>query len=180
MSTLGTFSFWFFAVTAIAGAVGLITRRNAVSAVMCLVGTILSLAALYALLFAHFLAAIQVLVYAGAIMVLFVFVIMIINKEEDAPWALRGLAGKVLALVSLMYLLSRLAVVLWSVRLVPETAWRPGELESFGTTRALGRELFSTYLLPFEAVSLALLVAVVGALVLVRPNGSKTPGAVHE
>src|SRR5262249_14461146 len=89
--------FWLFALLAAGGSILTITRRNAVSAVMFLVGTFLGVAALYALLYAHFLAVIQILVYAGAIMVLFVFVVMILNKEEEEPWALRGILGKVLA-----------------------------------------------------------------------------------
>src|SRR5258707_1246857 len=69
-------------------------RRSAVAAVMALVLTFFGLAALYTLLSAHFLAAIQVLVYAGAIMTLFVFVVMVLNREEQEPWALRGVVTK--------------------------------------------------------------------------------------
>jgi NADH-quinone oxidoreductase subunit J len=135
---------------------------------MFLVGSFLGLSALYVLLYAHFLAVIQVLVYAGAIMVLFVFVIMILNKEEEEPWALRGLVTRVLAGAGLAYSLIRFIPFLWNLpRAVPEVA---GPLPAgYGTTQAMAEVLFGSYLFPFEAVSLVLLIAVVGALVLAHP-----------
>jgi NADH-quinone oxidoreductase subunit J len=160
--------FWLFGAMAIGGAIATITRRNLVTAVMCLVGTFLAIAGLFALLFAHFLTVIQVLVYAGAIMVLFVFVVMILNKEEEEPWALRGLVGKVLAGGALAYLLYRIITVLYNApKSIPEP---PMMAQSFGTTQAMGNTLFSSYLFPFEAVSIVLLIAVVGALVLAHPG----------
>lgn len=170
--------FWLFAAMAVTGAVAMITRKNAISAVMCLVGTVVALAALYAMLFAHFLSIIQVLVYAGAIMVLFVFVIMILNKEEEEPWALRGWFGKLLGGAALGYFLYRLIAVLADVpERLPEAPWDPQAKALYGTTRAVGRELFTTYLFPFEAVSIVLLVAVVGAIVLGRSHAQRgVPG----
>jgi NADH-quinone oxidoreductase subunit J len=171
----GALVFWAFALMAIAGAVAMITRRNAISAVMCLVGTIVAMAGLYAMLYAHFLAIIQVLVYAGAIMVLFVFVIMILNQEEEEPWA-RGLVGKIVAGGALGYLVVRLAAVLWGLRTADLPAIAPrGELETFGTTAEVGRTMFTDFLFPFEAVALLLLIAVVGALVLGRPHEAAAP-----
>jgi NADH-quinone oxidoreductase subunit J len=159
--------FWLFALMTVGGAILTITRKQAVSAVMFLVGTFLGIASLYALLYAHFLAVIQVLVYAGAIMVLFVFVIMILNKEEEEPWALRGLFGKLIAGLALIYLVIRLISVLWQV---PQKIVEPATIAAdYGTTRALADTMFGPYLFPFEAVSLVLLIAVVGALVLAHP-----------
>ena len=160
--------FWVFALICVGTALLVITRRNLVSAVMLLVGTFLAIAGLYATLYAHFLAVIQVLVYAGAIMVLFVFVIMILNKEEEEPWALRGLIGKGVAGLALLYLVVRLGGILWDVRKrLPETAtWTP----DFGTTKSIGSTLFSSYLFPFEFVSIVLLIAVVGGLVIAHPG----------
>lgn len=159
--------FWLFALIAVGGAIAMITRRNAVTAVMCLVGTLVSLAVLFAMLYAHFLAVIQVLVYAGAVMVLFVFVVMILNKEEEEPWATRGLIGKGVAGVGILYVTSRLVMTLWDLRAqLPTPAADTG---AFGTTKEVGRIMFSDYLFPFEAVSLVLLIAVVGALVLGHP-----------
>ena len=165
--------FWLFALMAVGGGLLTITRRNAVSAVMWLVATFLALAATYVLLFAHFIAVIQVLVYAGAIMVLFVFVIMILNKEEEEPWAARGLIGKGLAGLALIYLMGRLINVVY---LAPPVERRLCISDDFGTTLSLGKTLFSTYLFPFEAVSIVLLIAVVGALVLAHPSHSAQDG----
>ena len=165
------FMFWVFAALAVGGALMTITRKNAIAAVMFLVGTFLAIAALYTMLFAHFIAAIQVLVYAGAIMVLFVFVVMILNKEEDEPWAFRGWFGKAAAFGGLVYCLIRLVDVLWGVKdRMAEPAWRAGEFAAYGTTKAVGAELFTTYLFPFEAISVALLIAIVGAVVLAHPD----------
>jgi NADH-quinone oxidoreductase subunit J len=174
-------TFWIFAALAAGGAIATITRRNAVSAVMFLVGTFFAIAAVYALLFAHFMAAIQVLVYAGAIMVLFVFVVMILNKEEEEPWAMRGWLGKTLAGASLAYVVFLLLRVLWDVGKSPvlaEKAWRAGEFVQYGTTKAVGKQLFTSYLFPFEAISIALLIAIVGAVVLAHPEHA-TEGGGH-
>ncbi|MGZ3439394.1 MAG: NADH-quinone oxidoreductase subunit J family protein, partial [Polyangia bacterium] len=78
---------WIIAAFTVFGAVMTVTRRNNIAAVMSLVATFFGLAAMYAMLSAHFLAALQVLVYAGAIMTLFVFVIMVLNRDEAEPWA---------------------------------------------------------------------------------------------
>jgi NADH-quinone oxidoreductase subunit J len=119
--------FWLFALITIGCAIGMLTRRNAVGAVMFLVASFLGLAALYVLLYAHFVAVIQVLVYAGAIMVLFVFVTVTSPEVKGA--------------------------------LPP----------NFGTTRGMAEMLFGSYLFPFEAVSVVLLIAVIGAIVLAHP-----------
>ncbi|HLU67247.1 MAG TPA: NADH-quinone oxidoreductase subunit J, partial [Kofleriaceae bacterium] len=167
-------------------------RKNLIAAVMGMVGTFFALAGLYAMLYAHFLAVIQVLVYAGAIMVLFVFVVMILNRPEDEPWALQGLLGKALAGLAILYLVGRLSGVLWDVKDSPHAAVAaprpepvavsvrggaaehpaaaPPAQEDWGSTRAVGRVLFSEYLFPFEAVSLVLLVAVVGGIAVARPH----------
>jgi NADH-quinone oxidoreductase subunit J len=169
--------FWLFAIFAVVGAIATITRKNAISAVMCLVATFFAISGVYVLLLAHFMAAIQVLVYAGAIMVLFVFVVMILNKEEEEPWALRGWFGKALAGGALVYFLVRLVDVLWGVkRGLVEAPWKPGEFAAYGTTKTVGAQLFTNYLFPFEAISIALLIAIVGAVVLAHPDHPTNEG----
>jgi NADH-quinone oxidoreductase subunit J len=170
-------AFWGFAAASVIGALLTITRKNAVSAVMFLVGTFFAISAIYVMLFAHFMAAIQVLVYAGAIMVLFVFVVMILNKEEEEPWAVKGILGKAAAVGGLLYFLVRMVLLLWNMRaptggLGTEKPWLPGEFAAFGSTKAVGAELFTSYLFPFEAISVALLIAIVGAVVLAHPDHS--------
>ncbi len=158
-------TFWVCAVIVLGGALFTITRRNTVTAVMSLVGTFFGLAALYTLLSAHFLAAIQVLVYAGAIMTLFVFVVMVLNREEADPWAIRGFFTKViLGLAVTGYLTAR--VVIYLGRVPDGTKSLPPT--EFGSVSQIGDLLFGGYLFPFEAVSLLLLVAVIGAVVVAR------------
>ena len=167
-------AFWLFAAMSVAGSVFVITRRNLITGVMGMVGTFFALAGLYMLLYAHFLAVIQMLVYAGAIMVLFVFVIMILNKPEDEPYATTGKAGKAVAGVAMAYLVYRLASVLLSVDstvTAPQLAAPAATSQGYdwGSTAAVGWNLFNEYLFPFEAVSILLLVAVVGSIAIARP-----------
>jgi NADH-quinone oxidoreductase subunit J len=176
-SMWGNPAFYVFLVLA-AGTLGLaiftITRRNAVTAVVGLVGSFFCLAGIYVLLYAHFLAVMQILVYAGAIMVLFVFVIMMLGREESEPWALRSLFTKVVG-VAALFLIGYVVL-----RLIPTPALGAkggAPPESFGTVRAFGDVLFREYLFPFEAVSLLLLLAVIGAIVIARGRRAPAAGA---
>ena len=156
--------FWLLASLTTFFAIFTITRKNPVTAVMSLVATFFCLAGIYASLSAHFLAALQVLVYAGAIMVLFIFVIMILNREEVAPFSLRPLrVAGVLAGGYLLLKLIGLAVGL------PHAA--PSVLpDDFGTVAAIGDVLFRDFLYPFESISVLLLVAIVGGVVVSRSH----------
>ena len=158
--------FGLLAAGVIGGAVFTMTRRNPVTAVMSLVGTFFALAATYASLSAHFLAIIQILVYAGAIMVLFIFVVMILNREEVAPVALRGLGLRSLGVAAGIYLVIIFARI---VRVGAPTDL-PVLPETFGTVASIGDILFRDFLYPFEAISLLLLVAVVGGVVVSRSH----------
>jgi NADH-quinone oxidoreductase subunit J len=198
--------FWVFAGVCVAGSVFVITRRNLIAAVMGMVGTFFALAVLYMMLYASFLAVIQMLVYAGAIMVLFVFVVMVLNKPEDEPWGLVGLPGKILAGLAMLYLLARVVMLFWSVtppdqKLAAEAppqvavSWRERpraddtrptdqqglvpvtERYDFGSTAAVGNSLFGDYVFPFEAISILLLIAVVGAIAIARPLKDDEPDA---
>lgn len=135
--------------------------RNPVTSAMFLVLTIVSLAGLFVLLHAFFLAAVQVLVYAGAVMVLFLFVIMLLDLKEEEQRKIRK-AGAIVgvATVGVMY-----AVITRALSSLPQANAGAGpQLE--GGTAALGRILFREYLLPFEIVSVLLLVAMVGVILL--------------
>lgn len=170
-------AFWAFAAITVVGALVTITRRNLIGAVMALVATFFGLAGLYAMLSAHFLAAIQVLVYAGAIMVLFIFVVMVLNREEEEPWALRNRFGKALGIGALVYLLVRLGEVILSS--TPGAITRTGALPSeFGTVVGIGEYFFTKFLFPFEAISILLVIAVIGAVVLARTVAK--PTSVHD
>jgi NADH-quinone oxidoreductase subunit J len=134
--------------------------RNPVTSAMFLVLTIVSLAGLFVLLHAFFLAAVQVLVYAGAVMVLFLFVIMLLNLKEEARRRF-----KMFSVAAGVVSVGALAAV------AGKTIWGSGVGQGLtpqaeGSTGALGKMLFSQYLLPFEIVSVLLLVAMVGAILL--------------
>src|SRR5260221_75563 len=128
-----------------------------------MIGTFFCLAGLYATLSAHFLAVIQILVYAGAIMVLFIFVVMILNREEVSPVVVRP--TRIVALVAAAYLLVKFFHI--SDTGVAPLANVP---EAFGTVANIGDLLFREFLWPFEAISLLLLVAIVGGVIVSRSH----------
>ncbi len=166
--------FWAFAASSIGGALFVITRRNLIVAVMGMVGSFLGIAAIYMMLYAHFLAVVQLLVYAGAIMVLFVFVIMILNRPEDEPVAPTGRAGQVIGGIAILYLVARLVMLLAHVHVPNPTVANAAPLPTadghdWGSVAAVGTDLFGPGLFPFEAISILLLVAVVGAIAIARP-----------
>jgi NADH-quinone oxidoreductase subunit J len=138
--------------------------RNPVTSAMFLVLCIVSMAGLFVLLQAFFLAAVQILVYAGAVMVLFLFVIMLMDlkEEERRKWKVFGLATGGLAVGAVGAILLRL---IWTGRTGEKLT-----LTVVGETRALGHVLFEKYLLPFEVLSLLLLVAMVGAILLSKKD----------
>ena len=157
------------------GALFTITRKNAVAAVMSLVATFFGLAACYALLSAHFLAALQVLVYAGAIMVLFIFVVMVLNRDEADRIAWNGVLVKAfIGVPAIVYLAWTLSFYLKQV--VAEHAELPPA--NFGTLATVGELLFTDYLFAFEAVSILLLIAVVAAVVVARTHKHTDHGSV--
>src|SRR3954463_184151 len=177
--------FYIFAVAAVISAALCILQKNPVSAALWLVSTLFSLAAIYVLLNAQFIAAIQVLVYAGAVMVLFLFVIMLLNlghSESD----LRGPSTIAATLVIVGLLAIELFALLqytprklasefsqWPTFTDPATIFVAGNItqqESIarGVVGAVAAPLFQIYLIPFEITSILLLVAIIGAVVLAK------------
>jgi NADH-quinone oxidoreductase subunit J len=153
------------------GALFTITRRNPVTAVMSLVGTFFALAGIYATLSAHFLAVLQVLVYAGAIMVLFIFVIMILNREEVEPIGFKGITIRALGVVAAGYLVLVFSRFVWHARGAPALRAPVAEVPpAYGSVSEVGLSLFRDFVYPFEAVSLLLLVAIVGGVILSRSH----------
>ncbi len=142
-----------------------ILQKNPLSAVLFLVLTFFCLAALFVLLSAPFIAALQVIVYAGAILVLFLFVIMLLNLKGQSE---RGIpALKVVGVVVAGLFLIVTAVLLRTINLPPDSSFaQPGP--QLGSVESVGLTLFSEYLLPLEIVSFLLLAGIIGAVVLVR------------
>jgi NADH-quinone oxidoreductase subunit J len=157
--------FLVFAAIVLVCAVNVVVQKHPISSAVSLIGVMGSLAILYLLLGAEFMAAAQVIVYAGAVMVLFVFVIMLLNAGRESP---RGQSFMVQLLGAPVLLGLLLVLALVARHMVPpEAAVRFGGFQG-GTARAVGAALFTTYLLPFEITSILILIAIVGAVVLAR------------
>ena len=166
---LETVLFYLFATVAIISAVFVVIRKNPVSSAVSLVITFLSLAGLYVLLNAHFVAAVQILVYAGAIMVLFLFVIMLMDlkREEDffSKLSIQKYFGIVFAVIFLAE--GFIAIKAFGTRSLSKEIYTPENIaEAGGNTKVIGKLLFTDFLLPFEVTSVLLLVAIIGAVVL--------------
>jgi NADH-quinone oxidoreductase subunit J len=177
--------FYIFAAAAVVSAALCILQKNPVSAALWLVSTMFSLAAIYVLLNAQFIAAIQVLVYAGAIMVLFLFVIMLLNLGH-AESDIRGPSSVAATLVIVGLLSIELFALLqytprqlasefaqWPTFTDPSTVFVAGEITqqanaAQGVVGAVAAPLFQIYLIPFEITSILLLVAIVGSVVLAK------------
>ena len=163
--------FFLFAALAVGSAIVVVMHRSPVYSTLSLVLTLFSTAVLFVLLGAPFLGALQILVYAGAIVVLFLFVIMLLNiQKEESAHAGRG--GQLwVALFGAAVFLGMLALAFWRGGF-PEVRPLSEEMVSL---KGLATELFSRYLLPFEIVGLLLLVAVIGATVVARRPGEMRP-----
>jgi NADH-quinone oxidoreductase subunit J len=159
------------AILATATALGVITSRNAVYSAVFLVLNLGIVAILFLLLHAPFIAVVQVTVYAGAIVVLFLFVIMLLGSEQEQPSPVLTLQRPVaIVLGSAMVVL--LIYALSVPAAVPLPALPPAD---FGSPQTVGRLLFKEYLIPFEATSILLLAAMVGAIVLTRDERRQRP-----
>lgn len=162
--------FYLFGLIAIASALAFVTRKGPVAAVLWLVNTMFALAALYVMLDAHFVGVIQVLVYAGAIMVVFLFVVMLLNLgHADELSDIRGKWGKLLAGFVGLAMLAQVMALARSVP--PATLVQPpgaaaNSLRELNAVGVIAEPLFREHLLAFELTSLVLLVAIVGAVVL--------------
>ena len=157
--------FLVFAIVAVVCAINVVVQTHPISSAISLVGVMGSLAILYLLLGAEFLAAAQVIVYAGAIMVLFVFVIMLLNAGAEARKG-RSFMVQLLGVPLLVTLLGLLAYIVQRIYPVGTMVHFGGFRN--GTAQDVGHALFTTYLLPFEVTSVLILIAILGAIVLAR------------
>jgi NADH-quinone oxidoreductase subunit J len=163
--TVERIAFLVFAIPLVATAIGVVVARSPMYAAMSLVATFFCLAGVYVMLSAHLIAFLQILVYAGAVMVLFLFVIMLLSlggehleveRLKQVQWLGFVLGGG--GLMALLAYISREVATAGMATVGPD----------FGTVKAVGRLLFTQYLLPFEAISLLLTVALVGAVVVAK------------
>jgi NADH-quinone oxidoreductase subunit J len=155
--------FYLFAGGAVAGSLGVILNRHPINSVISLVVSFFFLAGIYLLLHAEFMAVLQILVYAGAIMVLFLFVLMLLNLRDDELGDRRTSATKIAGV-------GAVGVLAWAMSSVVAVVTAGGvEVESdFGTVRPIGRLLLTEWLLPFELAAVLLLVGIVGAVVVAK------------
>ncbi len=159
-------TFYVLGAIAVLSALLVITRRNPVHSAIFLIVTLLSVAGLYLQLQAEFLAAVQIILYIGGVMVLFLFVILLVNLEVtvrqepfNRMWWIAGVAALVLlGELAVTYYLGRQA---FAIPVTPAAALQPN-------TELIGRTLYQTYMLPFEIASVLLLVAMVGAVLMAR------------
>ena len=166
--TMVQFFFAYFAITMTILSVLVVTRRNPVHSVLLMLVLFVHIAGLYLFLNAEFLAAVQIIVYAGAILVLFLFVIMLLNlKTEEkvrkfqSQWPIGAGIGAILV-IFLVSVLRKITV------LAPPGDYTVERIQSEGTMMTIGKVLYTQYLLPFEIASLVLLVAIIGAVVLAK------------
>jgi NADH-quinone oxidoreductase subunit J len=157
-----TVLFILFGAIAVCGAVMVVTRKHPMASALYLILTLFAVAALFVLRQAHFLAAIQVIIYAGAVVVLFVFVIMLINVPEDRLPVERATTVRVLGVLAAGFFILESAV------LARRYSMPSGPAAEVGTVETVGRALFTDYLLAFEITSVLLLAAVIGAIALAK------------
>jgi NADH:ubiquinone oxidoreductase subunit 6 (subunit J) len=161
--------FWFAAAMALGGALGVVVQRNPFYSVLSLVVHLIALAVLFLLLRAEFLAAAQVIVYAGAVMVLYVFIVAYVGGLED-PFVERQPYVRGAAVIFAAALLVELSIAVLgsSLKAIDSKGAELGA--GFGSPSQIGELLLTKFLVPFEIVSVLLLVAAVGAVVLARPD----------
>ena len=155
--------FLIFAIIAVVAAINVVVQTHPISSAVSLIGVMGSLAVLYLLLGAEFIAAAQVIVYAGAVMVLFIFVIMLLNAGRESKDD-RSFVARLLGPPLLVLLLGAVTYVILAV--VPRDAMVKFGAYRGGTVENLGRAIFTTYLWPFEITSILVLIAIVGAVAL--------------
>ena len=168
------------AVGALAGALGVVLARNPVASVLALLGSFFSLATIYLLAGFQLLAAAQILVYAGAVMVLFLFVIMLLNLGKagalpvlDREMFSRRRSSLAIAIAAALFIAS--AVAITAVEKPPDVAAMP--VHGLDAPASLARSLFGPYVLPFEATSLLLLATAVAVVVLAKRNRTPDGGS---
>jgi NADH-quinone oxidoreductase subunit J len=164
--------FFLVGVGAIAGAIGVVALRNPFFSVLALVSHLLCLAALFLLLRAEFVAAAQVVVYAGAVMVLYVFVVAYVGGQDEplGPQAGNGLRGVSVVFGAVLFIELCAATLGSGLKLIDSNG-TGGVPNSFGSAAQIGQLLLTKFLLPFEVASFLLLIAAVGAVVLARRRG---------
>ena len=156
-----------FAVFAVASAILMITRRSPINSALFLIVNFFCVSAIYLILRAQFIAIIQILVYAGAIMVLFLFVIMLLNLTDESKLT-ENISYKKLTAIILTVLLFAVLGITTYFAFLTKFPGISSNAENLGTVESIGKELYTNYSFPFEVVSFILIAAIVGAIVLAK------------
>jgi NADH-quinone oxidoreductase subunit J len=185
MSVAGQGLFFAFALVAVLSALGTVVMHSPIRAAMSLLMHIVALSGLFLLLHAHLLAALQVLVYAGAVVVLFVFVIMMIGPAAPEPAVMRGMVIKtvsvcVMGLLTALLAFSLMPITRPAISLAACTPAEGAECDQFGGVLAFAVSLFRSDLVPFELVSVLLTVSVIGAIAVARGRTAAETDAVRK
>jgi NADH-quinone oxidoreductase subunit J len=171
---MAEFLFYVFGSVALGSALGVVLSRNPVGSLLFMVATLASVAGIFVLLEAHFLAAIQIMVYAGAIMVLFLFVIMLLNLGHEYQRDIKTGLGAILAFAVAGALAGGVASTMRGAADAPGFQYLQGPdaldaaIQEYGILGVIARPLYTEYVVAFEVTGLLLLVAIVGALVLAK------------
>ena len=162
--------FYIFAALSVLGALGILFLRNPIHCALSLVGTFFCLGAIYVMLNAEFVAVIQVLVYAGAIMVLFLFVLMLLSSKDSERYVNKWPVGKILAGLLSLGIFIQIASLFTAneLQLGSKGIYPLEVVEEVGSITLIGRLLFTDYILSFEIIAILLLVAVIGAVVIAK------------
>lgn len=161
--------FYILGALAVASGIMVVTRKNAVHAAIYLVVAMCAIAGLFAQLGSYFIAALQIIVYAGAIMVLFLFVIMMLNLKRDEFGFDSRIFQRIFAFVLGVIFLIQIVMVATNFPKQPGQPFDP----SMGNIESLAKKLFYDYLYPFEIVGVLLLAAIIGAVVIARKKGDR-------
>jgi len=169
---LETVVFYVFAALALAGALMVISFKSPVSSALSLVLTLFATAVLFVLLLGHFVAVIQILVYAGAIMILFLFTVMFLNLKEGAlEFESKHLGFKVSILLVILLFVGYFASIGFKNGIVTRNLG-VSEMDGFGSVQGVGTTLFTDYLLPFELTSILIIVAIIGVVAIAKKRAS--------
>jgi NADH-quinone oxidoreductase subunit J len=185
MSSGGQGLFIAFSLLALLSALGTVAMHSPIRAAMSLLTHIVALSGLFLLLHAHLLAALQMLVYAGAVVVLFIFVIMMIGPAAPEPPVMRGMVVKTAAVAIVLVLTALMAfslmpVVKPQISIAPCSVAEGAECEQFGGVVAFAQSLFLSELVPFELISVLLTVAVIGAIAVARSRTSAETDVIRK
>jgi NADH-quinone oxidoreductase subunit J len=169
--TMDLIAFFVFAAIAIVASIIVIGQGNPMYSVMSLIGSFGALAGLYVLLDAPFTAVTQIIIYAGAIMVLFLFVVMLLNvprEEPLPPSAVANILGPTGVKTGTVLSILFAAEIVWALSRIGTGSFGPDQADAVSSVRNIGRSLFTDHAFAFEATSVLILVAMVGAVVLAR------------